>query len=477
MGSFCSYHPTKPAHWICPKCQARLCPSCVVEREKGSYGLKKDKIHLCPKCFIEAEWVGASNLIEPFWNRMPAFFAYPLKPQPLLFNLILTLAAVFLGWVPFFNLFIGAALIKYAYKILLNTLYGDMRPPSYDTLVDSEDIWPVIQQWILFGILWFLGISIATSTGLIGMIFYAIAGIFLLPAMIILLATSERLGHALNPVMFIGMVVRIGWGYLLMWFLLVLLFFAPSSLIYLAAKFIPPYLLAFLIHFAQNYYTFVSYYLMGYVILQYHEQLNYDIDFDEFHDPSTATEKTAESKDPQQGVIDQVEILVKEGRTDEAIDYIKEAVGVAGITSLVLLERFYRLLRLKKEYPDMVEQGRELVHRLINADEKEKACAVYIECASVEKSFRVKPRNLLKLANWLHEGEKIKGAVNALNKILKFYPDDVLVPKAYFQLAQIYNEKLNDALKSKKIIAALIKKFPDHDITPFARRYLEGIKT
>jgi tetratricopeptide (TPR) repeat protein len=476
MPSFCHYHPTRTAHWICPRCHTNLCPGCVVERDKGGYGLKLGKIHLCPKCYIQAEWVGAANLIEPFWQRLPSFFAYPFKQQPLVLNIILTVVTVLLGWVPFAKLVLYAVLIKYAYKILLNTIYGDLRPPAYSSLADFNDITPVVQQWALFFVLWFLGGAILTSVGVFGAVVYMVAVIFLLPAMIILLATSERLGHALNPVVTIGMVVRIGWGYLLMWFFLSLLLAAPSSLIYLTAKFIPAYLLAFIVCFARNYYTFVAYYLMGYVILQYHEQLNYSIDYDQFFDPSAPATDAAASQDPQQHIIDQVEILTKEGRAEDAIAHVRDAVGTAGITSLVLMERFYGLLKLKKEIPDMLEQGRDLLHRLIKEDQQEKACSVYIECASVDKEFRLPPQELIKLAGWLQKDGKYKGAVNALTKIVKFSPEDVLAPKAYFQLAQIHNEKLDDALKAKRMIDALIKRYPDHDIIPFARRYISNVQ-
>jgi len=472
--SFCKYHPTRAAHWICPRCSAPLCPDCVLTRDKGGLGLATGKIHLCPQCRVEAEWVGAANLIEPFWQRLPSFFAYPFKSQPLTLNIFLTVLAVFFGWIPFLNFLLFAVLIKYAYMILQKTVYGDLRPPSYDTIIDLNNIGPVIQQWILFFLLGVLGVFIFGAAGVPGGVLYAIAIMFLLPAMIILLATSERITHALNPVMFIGMVVRIGPGYLLMWFFLALLFFAPSALIYLTARILPVYVNTFIIHFAQHYYTFVSYYLMGYVILQYHEQLNYSIDFEDFHDP--AAERAADDKaDPQQEIIDQAEMLTKDGKLDEALDYLREMTAVGGVVSVVLLERFYRLLQLKKEVPEMLEQGGELIHKLVCENDLKKAGQVYVECASKSKEFQPAAYDLLKLGSWFQESGQTKAAANALNKLIKYYPDDPFAPKAYFQLAQIYNEKLNDAVKAKKIIAVLKKRYPDHDILPFAERYLAGL--
>ena len=39
---------------------------------------------LLPECNIPAEWVGASNLIPPFWKRLHNFFTYPIARGPLL---------------------------------------------------------------------------------------------------------------------------------------------------------------------------------------------------------------------------------------------------------------------------------------------------------------------------------------------------------------------------------------------------------
>ena len=51
-----------------------------------------------------------------------------------------------------------------------------------------------------------------------------------------------------------------------------------------------------------------------------------------------------------------------------------------------------------------------------------------------------------------------------------------MVPKALYRVAQIFHEGMKDAERSKKILAGLIQRFPDHEITPFARNYLVSIQ-
>ncbi|MCK5349298.1 MAG: tetratricopeptide repeat protein, partial [Desulfobacula sp.] len=113
--------------------------------------------------------------------------------------------------------------------------------------------------------------------------------------------------------------------------------------------------------------------------------------------------------------------------------------------------------------------------KLIKINMKEKACQVYIDCASADKLFKPESRDLLKVGSWLKQTDKIKASINAYSRLISFYPDNQLVPKTYFILAQIYNEKMKNKPQAKKIISILIKKFPDHDIIPHAKQYIQKL--
>jgi len=53
---------------------------------------------------------------------------------------------------------------------------------------------------------------------------YLIVVIMSIPAMIIIFVTTESLINAINPMLFIPLAIRIGWGYLLMYFFLTVKF-------------------------------------------------------------------------------------------------------------------------------------------------------------------------------------------------------------------------------------------------------------
>jgi tetratricopeptide (TPR) repeat protein len=482
MTEYCKYHPTQPAHWDCETCDNQFCNDCVKERILTTSGIQTGKMHLCPDCNLELKWIGAANLIEPFWTRLTKIFLYPFSAKPLTLSLILSLLVSFFSWIPFINLILSAILIKYAFSILNTTMHGNLNPPKIDTLFTTEDFGPVIKQWIMYVVIGIGGIFAFTKIGVIVGIVYIVIVSYSLPSMIMLLVTSEKLGHALNPVMFLGFAVKIGKGYLIMWLFLVLLLSAPGVLGYYIMKYLPGFSQKFLITFGENMYTFISYHLMGYVILQYHENIGHEIDYDNFQENNSSQQDQQKNEeesdqsseflvDEQSEITGHAELLSREGKLDEAIAYIKEATVESGITSLILLERYYNLLKMKKQNSDMVLQGNVYLHSLIKNSEKEKACQVYIDCATADKKFKPTSRDLLKVGSWLKQTNKIKASINAYSRLINFHPENPLVPKTYFILAQIYNEKMDNKIQAKKIINILIKKFPDHDILSHAKQY------
>ena len=98
---------------------------------------------------------------------------------------------------------------------------------------------------------------------------------------------------------------------------------------------------------------------------------------------------------------------------------------------------------------------------------------VYIRCLSADCGFSPAAGALFKLGGWLNETGKSKEAIGAFSKLTKTYPQDPLVPKSYFRAAQIFNDRLLNPERAKKILNGLVKKYPEHDVISFVERYLD----
>ena len=474
MKKFCDSHPTRKAHWHCPKCNAQFCPECVVQRESESYGHRKTH-HFCAKCNQEVDWVGVENLIEPFWNRMPRIFTYPLSIAPIILMAVLALATMFFSGPGLFSTLMKGVMwlivIKYSFESLKATAGGNLKAPPVNSQTISDDFGQVFKQFGIYIAILIAFFWVSAKLGALLGILFLLAALFFVPSMVILLVTTGSLINALNPVMFVGLTFRIGWAYLLMYFFLFLLGSAPAYLFQYLIKYLPGELHLLLYGFAESFYTIVSYHLMGYVILQYHDRIGYQVDYEDFEDPNGEDYQPQEA-DPDEAVLREVAPLIQEGKLDEAISMIQKMTLHQGIKGINLSERYYTLLKMKKRKKDLLEHCVSHLEKLSENNQKNKALAVFGECRKIDPEFLPTADVLFKLAGWINETGKTQTAISTYNLLVKSYPQHPMVPKSYFRIAQLFHDSLMKTDKAKKILNALQMKYPEHEITPHVENFL-----
>jgi len=368
----------------------------------------------------------------------------------------------------------GMVLLKYAFEALKATASGNLKRPPINAETVTQDIHIVLKQYGIIIALVVAGLFIFAKYGPLVLIPFALFSLFFLPSMIILLVTSSSFFHAINPVVFIGLTFRIGWPYLLMAFFLMLLQFAPAAAGQYIMELFPPAIQLPLVLFMGGFYVIISYHLMGYVILQYHERIGYQVDYEDFSDPSNEVGETT-TVDPDAPVLNAVNPLIQDGKLDEAIELVKRMTGAQGIQGINLSERYYNLLKMKKRTKEMVEHGAKHLDLVVAENDKGKALKVYTECLKVQPDFLPGADTLFKLGSWLNEAGKTKPALGLYNRLIKEYPQNPIIPKAYFRVALIFQDRLMNPEKARKMLGALKTKYPDHDIIPVVENYLANI--
>lgn len=478
MKQHCNYHPTKVAHFVCPECGVLMCPDCVSKRDKGGYLANNEVLHFCPKCNKQAEWVGAANILDPFWNRLPKLFLYPLSLNPIIVGLIFAAGSSLLPGLGLISTIVLGVLwmlvLKYSFESLKATAKGDLRPPQISAETISDDFGQVFKQLAIYFIIFFGFGWLAATTGIVIAALFMLFSIFFIPAMVILLVTTGSLLQALNPAMFIRLTFRIGWGYLLMYFFLILLGAAPAVVAQFVVNFLPEGLHLFLFSFAKAFYTIISYHLMGYVILQYHDRIGYEVEYDDFRDPSVEAAMPA-AIDPDEAILAEVTPLIQDGELDEAITLIQQRSRQEGIKGSNLSERYYNLLKMRKRTKDLIKHGVKHLEILAAANERNKALLAFAECRKIYPKFLPEAPALFKLGDWMNETGKTKEAVSLYNLLIKSHADSPLVPKAYFRAAQIFNDRLMSTDKARKILNLVKAKYPSHEIVPKVDSYLAHI--
>jgi len=487
--TFCKYHPTKPALWYCERCNAYYCPECITERSiDGGYN-KKGVMYVCPNCSSLPEKLAAQNIVEPFWNRLPKFFTYPLNPSTIIFMLVLS-GLMTLFSVPgllsgLLLLMLLGALLKYCLAALKRTASGNMSPPPIDENTIQDDFFITIKFLILvilYGLavlpVLLLSMRFSLTMGIaVSMLFFnaCIIGIlFIFPASVIILTVNESFLDAINPMITVRMAFRIGRSYTLMFFFIVILYVAPGIVGYLIHPYLPSLLFYFIYSMAICYYFIVMCHLMGYVILQHHDDIGYDVQVET--KSFSRNRKDAHAGEQIHGLLSRVNVLIKEGKHSEAISLIEIEAG-DNITDLPLAERFYNLLKIEQKVSGMLWHAKRYLDLLIKAGRVDSARAVYLECVAADPSFSPSAPVLFKVASSMNETGNFHAALEAYNRFIKNAPGDPMVPKAYLLAAAVFDEKMLSPEKAVKTLKRLIHTFPESEITPYAQKYLRQIES
>lgn len=479
MNVYCRIHTGRLAHWECPRCKMGLCPECIIEKEDNSNGPYQDKKYICPKCMLDADWIAPSNGITPIWKRFSDFFAYPFSLFPMLLILFTGVSALLHireGFFPDLMSFIASIiLIKYGLNVLKETAKGSLIPPEINTESILGDISLVLKQFLLYLAMAVFLFLILKTFGLYSFTASAIGLIIFFPAMIIVLATTESFFTAVNPAYFGGLVFRIGIGYLVMYFFLLLLLGAPAALLHYLLPHLEKPLFLFISGTAEAYYTIIGYNLMGYLILQYNKEIGYTIEPENFKSGEKTPidfHKDKDENSAEKAVLKQAMFHSIDGDHSKALSIVAQHINSYSVKTAELSEYFFNLLKLTKNKERILKYGKKHIQVLLENNEIKKACSTYEFCKANDKNFILPPGLILKLGQGFYGSSQPKKAVTTINQIIKFFPEDPLVPKAYFRIAQILNDSLNENQKVEQILNILTKKYPENEFTDKAVSYL-----
>ncbi len=481
----CDRHPTSPAWWRCPRCSKNLCPKCISKRATGQF--QEKALYFCPRCNVEAKTRDLSQVISPFWARLHRFFVYPAASiQSLGIILVLSLLSTLFHQAGFISVLVKfvlwSVMVKYSFESLRYTAQGSFKPPPLSSKVLVEDYGIVFKQIALYIVLFGFFIIIVVPAGPLFIILYLLFCGLGLPSMLTILIINDSLIQAINPVMVVGLIIRIGWSYFLLLLFLLLLSGAPAALYFAFIQHLPEKMQLFLNIAASNYYTLITYHMVGYVILQYHHRVDYPVELETilasiYPDGADASEHSVSgaSQNRNAGLLNEIGLLVQEGELDRAIDQIEQRVQIREIDDLELSQRYVDLLTIRKQRKKLLSYAPHHLELAAKSGTKTKAIELYLECLRLDGRFTPPALVLFKIAGWLSESNKNREAIAALNTLIKNYPKDGLVPKACYRGALIFNERLQKVDKAKQILKGLIRKFPDHEITEFAKNYLNNL--
>ena len=421
----------------------------------------------CPVCHRAVESLGTGNVITPFWQRLPAIFAYPAHLAPMLFILALAVIDLLLG-TSLFGILVQLALfvvfMKYAYVVLERTAQGLLEPVPVTWEVLSEELELPFKQLFVVFLLIVLNSQLYNWGGS-GLLFVGqlLTALFF-PASVMVLAVEHSFFSAINPVTLAGVVRRIGPPYLLLWLFLYLLMTGVMELTYYLSLYLPAAFYEPLGNFLSMYLTLVVFHMMGYVIYQYHEELGF------------AIAREYEAEDARTGPalpgLREVEILFHEGKVEEArqrlTGLIEEHPG-----NIQYRELLHRLMLNTGDVEGLRNYSADYIVRLLLHDRPSEAQRVYTDCYKLDPGFKfgtAKQRH--QMAQLLFNNGQARAALALLNNLHSDFPAYEGIPDAYLLVAKILCEKFNQDAKARQVLEFLQQRYPSHPDLPRVNDYL-----
>lgn len=456
----CDFHAGIAARWRCTQCHKNLCTQCA---PKGV----REAAPACPVCRATLTSLGMGNTIKPFWERIPRFFLYPANPAPLATVLalaVLSMAAV----IPLVGIAaliaVAVMTVRYCYRVLYHTALGNLDPPEFAQGGKGHGMFwkQIVLVALLFGGAMGPGIALHSTVVLFA---GAAVAFLLLPAAVMTLAVEQSLLAAINPIRLILVAVVIGWPYLLLWVMLLLLTGGEHQLLALMPAKLSPLLQIFVYHFVSIYFSIAMFHMMGYVVYQYHEPLG-------FHAAREYTESAEGVREigklsSAQPAPDRAHMLIADGNFAEA-----EAELVAQLKrepdDLRLHDRYNRLLLTQDDPTGKGAAHADLyIGKLLMQAQRDKALDAYRRGVARWGGIEIKDAaDTIALARFAHERNESKLALPMLGRFAQRFPGHTAIPEALLLTAQILSHGLGRDQMALQIVEQLRRVHPEHALRP-----------
>lgn len=463
----CQYHPAQAATWHCPRCAKNLCMSCVVQDERSA-------LPKCAICRSDLHTLGISQAVTPFWQRLPAFFAYGLKPSALKFILGMAVASVIAAFIPLALILVSAVMTRYLFAVTEHTAKGELEPPSFGKVLEGGGYSILFKQFAVLVFLGFVTSAVFSTLGsgaALAVYIFAVAGY---PASTMLLAATHSFREAVNPVAIVQVMRGIGWPYVLLYAFLVLITFSLFWAVGLALSLFPLWLATPLSVAATLYFSVLMYNMMGYALYQYHRELGLDVSREAVMrnlGPARPAAPVAVSN-----ALVEAEVMIKEGRYEQALQALQAAIN-QDLNRLEPQVRRFRLLLAMGEESKALASLDELLALLLGQRQFKQALGLLREALARRPDYRPeRPDLALRLAEELHRAKEDKAALRLLLNLHKRHPGFVGVPKAYLLAAHILAERFRDDAQAMRLLEFLEAHYPQAPEAEAIAQYLKALR-
>ncbi len=475
MNRLCNFHPETAAKWGCKHCNIAWCSVCIESNTIQAYGISgaQRAQYYCPSCNRPVKGITLAKGRQSSWMDVLAFFLQPLQTQPLGFIIpisIVTTILASMGLHPIFFLFLWGSLLPLAVRGLEETALGSTTLPKLSRQTLTENIPEALKHFSVFLPAFVICVQLGDAGGMSPAGMYLWFAMALIPAIVTVLFLTERIRSALNPRLIAMTVRQLGEGYVALAFLLPFFLITTLQVGTWIGDLFSLDLQRMYFSLAANYFTLVSYLLIGYMIHHRQKSLASVPDFSGYF--SQEEEVTGElSHNQALQIVDQ---LLAEDRPDDALEYVESRTPET-IFDLHLAQRYFDLLKVRHEKKKLLEHAKVYLDLLAGSNRDDELCTIYMDCQSEDPRFAPSPSTLFSIARLLNKKGNPRAAVAAFYQFGTVYQRSAYAPKALFLAATILNDRLKEPEKAVSVLKDVVNRYPDHHNAREAREYLKEL--
>jgi tetratricopeptide (TPR) repeat protein len=258
-----------------------------------------------------------------------------------------------------------------------------------------------------------------------------------------------------------------------MYFFLILLGIAPGALANNVIVYLPAFLEPFLGFAANYYYIFVSFHLLGYVLLQYHLEIGYEVRYEDFRAPDVENRGVSEQDQAATWSEERhADSLIQNGRYDEALEFLEQRFRAATRPATELCRKYFKLLQMKGMDKETIQVGRHLIPGLLERGERQEARRVFEQCLESDSSFLPDAESLFQIAEIHDEAGEHKRALKLYQRLYQNHPRHGRAVEAIFRMGYILNERLFAPDKARQVLERVIASYPEDPLRNRIENYL-----
>jgi tetratricopeptide (TPR) repeat protein len=217
--------------------------------------------------------------------------------------------------------------------------------------------------------------------------------------------------------------------------------------------------------------------MMGYVIFQYHEILEYRVRLEVDQEYSNKKQPKGQVPRSRNPIINEAQLLVKEGNIDEAIRRLKAALQNHN-AGMEMHDYYHRLLVTDNNAKLMVEHARDYLNMLLYENKTRDAAKVIIDCFKFKEIVRpADPDRYFAIASVLYELRAFKECVALLQNFHTAFSGHEDIPKLYLLCARALSDGLQNDKIAEKILAFLGKHYQQHELAEEIQQYHRAVKS